>query len=54
MSLGMRSAYINRSTEDPNEDIAAIEAQQEFDLFVSGTDGTSECGLSKLADVLNV
>ncbi|THV05758.1 haloacid dehalogenase [Dendrothele bispora CBS 962.96] len=51
-TVGMKTAYIHRTTEDPDEDIASIETQQEFDLFIPGTDGTASCGLSRLADVL--
>ncbi|EJD45492.1 haloacid dehalogenase [Auricularia subglabra TFB-10046 SS5] len=48
--VGMRTAYIHRSTEDPHEDIGALRG--EFDYFVDGTDGSATCGLTALAGVV--
>jgi hypothetical protein len=39
--------YIQRSTEDPDENMAMV--QQEVDLFL---DGEKTCGLGQLVDVL--
>ncbi|KAG7442822.1 haloacid dehalogenase [Guyanagaster necrorhizus] len=47
---GMKTAYIHRSTEDPEEDIDHL--RQTFDFFVEGTDGSDISGLVKLANIL--
>ncbi|KAF9078442.1 haloacid dehalogenase [Rhodocollybia butyracea] len=48
--IGMKTAYIQRTTEDPHEDM--LQVQRESDIFISGRDGTSSCGLNALADIL--
>jgi hypothetical protein len=49
----MRTIYIERSTEDPSEDMAAVRA--EVDWFVDGTDCTTEQGgLITIAEGLGV
>jgi hypothetical protein len=42
--------YIQRSSEDLHDDMIVVKA--EADLFIDGTMGTKECGLSELAQVL--
>lgn len=51
-AVGMRTVYIQRTTEDQNESMDQI--QGEVDLFIDGRDGTVSCGLSRLADLLRV
>ena len=46
----MQTAYIQRATEDPDEDMDAVRG--EVDLFVDGTTGDKQHGLGKLADLL--
>jgi FMN phosphatase YigB (HAD superfamily) len=48
--VGMQTVYIHRTTEDVGEDFVSI--QQEFDLFIDGRDGSTECGIGALAKVL--
>ncbi|KIK55524.1 hypothetical protein GYMLUDRAFT_47739 [Collybiopsis luxurians FD-317 M1] len=48
--LGIKTAYIHRTTEDLHEDMEQI--GRECDIFVSGTDGSRGCGLNALADIL--
>ncbi|KAJ4001954.1 haloacid dehalogenase [Lentinula boryana] len=48
--IGMKTAYIHRTTEDPDEDMERV--RSECDIFVSGTDGKTFCGLYELADIL--
>ncbi|KAI9743790.1 MAG: hypothetical protein M1818_002524 [Claussenomyces sp. TS43310] len=50
--VGMRTAYIHRTTEDLDEDMDAV--RQQSDLFIDGRDGSAECGLGTLADMLGV
>lgn len=47
---GIKTAYIHRTTEDPEEDMQQV--RSECDIFVSGTDGSTSCGLNELADIL--
>ncbi|GBE84929.1 haloacid dehalogenase [Sparassis crispa] len=47
--IGMKTVYVQRSTEDPNEDMEAIRA--EVDLFISGLDEGE--GLLELAALMN-
>jgi len=49
---GMRTAYIHRATEDPQEDMDRISQENEY--FVEGTNGSKNCGLSELARLLGV
>lgn len=49
-SIGMKTAYIHRSTEDPEEDMDRL--KQTFDFFVEETDGSDISGLVKLATIL--
>ncbi|KAK8861285.1 haloacid dehalogenase, type II [Kwoniella newhampshirensis] len=52
-AVGMRTIYIQRDTEDPDEDMALI--QSEVDLFVDGrTSAGIKGGLSQLASILGV
>lgn len=46
----MKTAYIHRATEDPEEDM--VEIASENDLFIEGTDGSEDCGLVELARIL--
>ncbi|KAF8830190.1 hypothetical protein HHX47_DHR2000720 [Lentinula edodes] len=48
--VGIKTAYIHRTTEDPEEDMQQV--RSECDIFVSGTDGSTSCGLNELADIL--
>jgi len=48
--IGIKTAYIHRTTEDPHEDMEQV--QHEFDMFISGTSGSKACGLNALADAL--
>ncbi|KAE8443308.1 hypothetical protein EG329_002024 [Mollisiaceae sp. DMI_Dod_QoI] len=49
-AVGMRTVYIQRTTEDLDEDMAAI--QNEVDIFIDGTSGHVPHGLGELADIL--
>ncbi|KAF1992517.1 haloacid dehalogenase [Aulographum hederae CBS 113979] len=49
-AIGMRTAYIQRWTEDPQEDMAKV--QSENDLFFDGRCGTAAGGMYQLADQL--
>ncbi|KAK0484726.1 haloacid dehalogenase [Armillaria novae-zelandiae] len=49
-STGMKTTYIHRPTEDPEENIDRV--RQTFDFFVEGTDGSDSSGLVKLATIL--
>jgi len=48
--VGMRTAYIHRTTEDLNEDMSQV--KQEVDTFLDGTTGKQGGGLCALADLL--
>ncbi|KUJ23709.1 haloacid dehalogenase [Mollisia scopiformis] len=48
--LGMGTIYIQRATEDLDEDMTAI--REEVDLFIDGTGGNVSSGLGELADML--
>ncbi|KAJ3893826.1 HAD-like domain-containing protein [Lentinula edodes] len=48
--IGIKTAYIHRTTEDPEEDMQQV--RSECDIFVSGTDGSTSCGLNELAEIL--
>lgn len=50
---GMKTAYIRRETEDPDEDMAQIRAETDyfFDIATSAA-GAADYGLSALADML--
>ncbi|KAE9392643.1 haloacid dehalogenase [Gymnopus androsaceus JB14] len=48
--IGIKTAYIHRTTEDPHEDMDQV--RRECDMFISGTDGSKACGLNALADTL--
>ncbi|KZV87131.1 HAD-like protein [Exidia glandulosa HHB12029] len=50
-AIGMKTVYIQRATEDPEEDMAKV--RSEVDLFIDGRDGTPTCGLVELARHLN-
>ena len=47
---GMKTIYIQRSTEDPTEDVKQV--RDEVDFFIDGTKGDERCGFGELADVL--
>ena len=47
---GMKTIYIQRSTEDLNEDMQRV--RDEVDFFIDGTKGNERCGFGELADVL--
>ncbi len=49
-SRGMGTVYIQRTTEDLDEDMATV--QNEVDLFIDGTSGHVSHGLGELADIL--
>lgn len=46
----MRTIYIQRTTEDRDEDMETI--REQVDLFVDGTGGGNEVGLGELAEIL--
>ena len=46
---GMRTIYIRRETEDPDEDFAQVE--KEFDRFVDAR-GQDAAGLKEVASIL--
>jgi hypothetical protein len=46
----MRTVYIQRTTEDLDEDTDIIRG--EVDVFIDGTKGRKEGGLGDLADIL--
>ncbi len=46
----MKTAYIHRSTEDPEENMDRL--KQTFDFFIEGTDGSDVNGLVQLATIL--
>lgn len=46
----MQTAYIQRETEDPHENMAKL--AEEFDYFVDGRGGGIDTGLGKLADII--
>lgn len=46
----MKTVYIQRSTEDLDEDMSSL--RKEVDFFLKGTSGSKECGLGELADIL--
>ena len=48
----MKTVYIQRTTEDANENMDIIRG--EVDLFLDGTDGSESCGMNVLADALAV
>jgi len=50
--VGMKTVYIRRNTEDVGEDFDEIE--QSVDVYFDGRDGSRECGLARLAEILNV
>jgi len=50
--VGMSTVYIQRTTEDQMEDMNVV--RQDVDLFLDGTGGSRDCGLSKLVDILGV
>ncbi|KAF5392666.1 hypothetical protein D9757_000933 [Collybiopsis confluens] len=49
-TVGLRTAYVHRATEDLHEDMALV--RRENSIFVSGTDGGRDSGLNALADIL--
>ena len=46
----MKTIYIQRSTEDPTEDMKQV--RDEVDFFIDGTKGDERCGFGELAEVL--
>ncbi|KAF2501928.1 haloacid dehalogenase [Lophium mytilinum] len=50
-TVGFKTAYIYRSTEDVDEDMQAV--QNDVDVFLDGRNGTLECGLGALANLLD-
>ena len=46
----MKTAYIQRDTEDLDEDLAQV--KKDVDFFLDGTKGSQDCGLAELADIL--
>ncbi|KAJ9611096.1 hypothetical protein H2200_004279 [Cladophialophora chaetospira] len=49
-AVGMRTVYIQRTTEDPQESMDRIRA--EVDVFIDGRDATAPDGLGKVASLL--
>lgn len=47
---GLGTVYIQRTTEDMEEDMAKV--RLEVDLFLDGTQGAKSCGLGELAELL--
>lgn len=47
---GMKTVYIQRKTEDPNEDMEIV--CQEFDMFIDGTVVGTDHGFARLAHAL--
>ena len=50
MQSGVRTVYIQRTTEDLDEDMKQV--RKEVDFFIDGTKGDEECGLAQLVDIL--
>lgn len=50
--VGMRTVYIQRTTEDLSESMDQVRA--EVDFFTDGRDGTTSCGLAQVARMLGV
>jgi hypothetical protein len=48
----MKTVYIQRTTEDLDEDMNAI--KNDVCHFIDGRDGTDRCGLSELANILKL
>ena len=47
---GIKTVYIQRSTEDGDEDMQQV--RKDVDFFLDGRNGTHECGLAELANIL--
>lgn len=47
---GMKTIYVQRTTEDPAEDMNQV--RDEVDFFIDGTTGDEKCGFGELADIL--
>ena len=50
-NVGLKTVYIQRTTEDLIEDMKQV--REDVDVFLYGTDGTRQCGLGRLADLLD-
>lgn len=48
--VGMRTVYIQRTTEDQHEDMDQV--RKDVDLFIDGRDGTAFCGLWQVAHLI--
>lgn len=46
----MKTIYVERKTEDLNEDMKQV--QDDVDFFIDGTVGDEKCGFGELADIL--
>ena len=42
--------YVQRTTEDPDEDMGQV--RKDVDFFLDGTKGTEDCGLAEVAAIL--
>ena len=51
-AVGVRTAYVQRTTEDPEEPMEQV--RNEVDVFVDGTDSAKAGGLAQIADLLGV
>lgn len=47
---GMKTVYVQRTTEDLTEDINQV--RDDVDFFIDGTRGDEKCGFGELADIL--
>lgn len=49
-SSGMKTIYVQRSTEDLSENMEKV--RDDVDFFIDGTGGDEKCGFGELADIL--
>lgn len=49
-TVGMKTIYVQRTTEDFTENIDQV--RDEVDFFIDGTSGDEKCGFGELADIL--
>ena len=49
-SSGMKTIYVQRTTEDVSEDIKQV--RNDVDFFIDGTLQDDKCGFGELADIL--
>lgn len=50
LNRGMKTIYVQRTTEDFTENIDQV--RDEVDFFIDGTSGDEKCGFGELADIL--